>query len=883
MRLVKPLRLSLLHRTYEDAGRHQLVVAVIAYVSLSRTGVLLPEMALWPMLGEELGKDGVFDEAMPKPAGELLVWGSCYAPSGSKRTVSDVRVRLGSIDKRLFVVGDRVWSGSKPTDPAPFERLPIDWPHAFGGEGFRTNPLGKGAVVTDGPAGRVRPLPNVEDPRRVVASPGDTPEPAGLRPLDLTWPQRMQHAGTYGAEWLETRFPGLPADFDWRFQHVAPPDQRITGFFRGDEPFVIENMHPDKPTLEGALPGLLARCFLLRSGKTTPDELPLSLDTVWLFPHRERGVLVFRGRTPVPDEDASDVDAMLLAADYAKAPRSADHYAEVLARRLDRERGWLHALRDSELVPPPPPDVPTMPDDKISDMEDLLRRDGYVEANLRRRVEGDLEELREHLRAHGVDPDAHVPKELPAAMPSPTLDELPALYEDGLAKAEAARDRGMAELAKAQADARRLCAAQGLDYDAIVEKNRRAAGGPPKFSAVQELQRLRDLAELGRNAGAPVPEVDKLADPELPGKLRDLEAALKDTYRKFGHKFPAAYPREGQEASDLRDEVIRCREARVPLADRDLTGVDLRGLDLDGANLAGAFLEAARFEGASLRGARLAGAVLVRASLAGVDLSRADLSGANLGEATLEGARLDEANLRGATLADVDGVRASLRGAVLDEAELSGADLADADLTGASLRSVIWVSPRLCGASLEGASLAKASLIEPDLEDANLAGADLRGTLLLDARAPRARLRGATCDELRVVRSKPEAISEFSGADLHGASLRGANLRGARLVDCDLGGATLEGADLSEANLTRAKLVGVKGRECRLVKADLTDADMRGAELLFALATRAQVGGADLRWANLFRADVTRWRGHGSTRLQGAYVRQARMTTRGTR
>ncbi len=98
------------------------------------------------------------------------------------------------------------------------------------------NPLGKGYIEhnTD-QSGKVLPLPNIEYANRLVSSPSDCPEPAGLGPLDLMWPQRSSKAGTYDSKWLKTRFPGHAEDLDWAFYNAAPHDQQFQDFFQGDE------------------------------------------------------------------------------------------------------------------------------------------------------------------------------------------------------------------------------------------------------------------------------------------------------------------------------------------------------------------------------------------------------------------------------------------------------------------------------------------------------------------------------------------------------------------------------------------------------------------------------------------------------------------------
>src|SRR5690606_4609961 len=129
------------------------------------------------------------------------------------------------IDKKLAVLGNRYWVGNKATDPAPFQSMPIDFAHAFGGEGYALNPAGKGAVALATEHGEVVPLPNVEDPKHLVVSPRDRPLPATLGPLDVTLPQRLERMGKrYDAAWLKTRFPGPAEDFDGHFYNVALPD-----------------------------------------------------------------------------------------------------------------------------------------------------------------------------------------------------------------------------------------------------------------------------------------------------------------------------------------------------------------------------------------------------------------------------------------------------------------------------------------------------------------------------------------------------------------------------------------------------------------------------------------------------------------------------------
>ena len=215
-------------------------------------------------------------------------------------------------------------------------------------------------------------------------------------------------------EWLRTRFPGFAKDLDWSMWNLAPEDQQIESYFRGDEAFAFENMHPTKPRIEGALPRYQCRAFLTQrdDGGEIFREIATRIDTVAFFPHVERGLLVFRGMVQIGEDDAADVNHVLIAAEDLGAPRPVEHYRGVLAKRLDKRSGALESLRDDDLMPPVREGAKKTPD-FVGDMEELTKREGILRQNLRRKAEKQLEELRERMRGKGIDPDQHVPKELP--------------------------------------------------------------------------------------------------------------------------------------------------------------------------------------------------------------------------------------------------------------------------------------------------------------------------------------------------------------------------------------------------------------------------------------------------------------------------------------
>ncbi|MEO5731016.1 MAG: DUF2169 domain-containing protein, partial [Byssovorax sp.] len=179
MKVVKPAKIPVLTRVVEMARRpHFHVTAVVAF-PLEAPRALVDELKFWKTSAAALGERGVFDEGFARARGEVLVCGSFFAPEGKPLPASYVRVRLGAIDKRLAVIGDRTWQDGVPSAPVPMVTLPLDWAHAFGGGKFDRNPYGKGFEAVEVNGRSAHPMPNVERYGAVMRTPADRPEPAG--------------------------------------------------------------------------------------------------------------------------------------------------------------------------------------------------------------------------------------------------------------------------------------------------------------------------------------------------------------------------------------------------------------------------------------------------------------------------------------------------------------------------------------------------------------------------------------------------------------------------------------------------------------------------------------------------------------------------------
>jgi hypothetical protein len=243
------------------------------------------------------------DVCLTKPAVDVLLLGTAYAPGGRPTTQMDVTLTAGPVRKAVRVFGDRVWQksgvGHAISPPLPFERMPLVWERAYGGmdkadgepRAEPRNPVGLGYRAPDGdtPVEGLR-LPNLEDPADPIASWKQHPAPAGFAPICGHWAPRKSFAGTYDERWQQERAPYLPADFDPRFFQLAPPGL-IAPFLQAGEWIQVQGASPSG-LLRFQLPPLRIEMTYIVGG--APQPVPAHLDTVLIEPDAGRLVLIWR-------------------------------------------------------------------------------------------------------------------------------------------------------------------------------------------------------------------------------------------------------------------------------------------------------------------------------------------------------------------------------------------------------------------------------------------------------------------------------------------------------------------------------------------------------------------------------------------------------------
>jgi len=242
------------------------------------------------------------DYHIGKPATDILMIGSAYAPAQRPVRQMDVGLQVGSLSKVVRVFGDRVWNQGQITQPEPFVTMPLVYERAFGGqdliEGGKlrdaevNNPVGCGFGGKKNPQEmQGLPLPNLETPDHLIRDYRDNPEPACFAPIAPNWQPRVGFAGTYDDIWQQTRAPYLPDDYNPRFMNVAPADLIYPGYLQGGEAVRIVGMHPTGD-LEFALPYVNLANKVSIAGQEY--AAPFVMETLLLDPNQRQLSMVWR-------------------------------------------------------------------------------------------------------------------------------------------------------------------------------------------------------------------------------------------------------------------------------------------------------------------------------------------------------------------------------------------------------------------------------------------------------------------------------------------------------------------------------------------------------------------------------------------------------------
>ncbi|MBS9443890.1 DUF2169 family type VI secretion system accessory protein [Photorhabdus heterorhabditis] len=838
MKIMKPLRLGVLHRPWRWQQQNYLGVTVMALTDMGDSPQIRPEPELWQLVAQELqSTGGVLDLSIPKPCAEFFASGYAWTNHQSQKEACIARIQVADKEKSLMVFGDRYWQNGHPSAPQPFEKMHLDWPNAFGGHCTAENPLGKGdePVTRDGVLWH--PLPNVELPDQLLHSVHQRVPPASFAPLDFSWPQRSRLMGKkYDKQWLAHEFPGLARDTDWHLFNMAGQDQWLTGqsCLPSGASWRIWNMHPTQAVQQGTLPCWQARCFInrQRGEEMRLEEVHLRATTVWFMPHLERMVLIWHGACPINEDDAADVHQMLVAMELAQSERPVPHYQQVMTQRAEKEKGALFTLREKDLMdesliaPWIDNDVQVTPSALA---ETMTRREAYLRQ-------------RHQARSQKQDQDIN---QLLTELP---LQEEKALTADKLPELVASLER---QAERIQQRVQKKSAA----YAATEQANTPPAGPASYY-------RMLDLLHK---------QSQKTPELQTPETLKQTHRSLHQMYLLSADTRPPAARLQGEQAEVLRRHVMACMATKRDLSDMDLTGADLSGLDLRRANLQRTLLENANLDNCCLDEA---------------DLSEAMLAYASLNNTSLNAACLDNASLAGARCHNCYFTGARLGGVLLERAELVMCDFSQASLSDILLRQCMLYHCHFSQARLENCLF-----MELVPEELDFSYAHLTRMTVINGGFAAVRFNHAVMDSCTFLDSALDH-AQYQHAHLESCvftgktHIRSGLFQHARLTSCnfrltlleaaDFSEAVLQNCDFSEANLSFAQMRAVNGSNSLFIRTLLTNSNLQEANLMGAILQKAHLVGADLRRANLFRADISQSSVDVNTQLQGALLDQCK-------
>jgi uncharacterized protein YjbI with pentapeptide repeats len=806
------------------------------------------------------------DFAYFKPLADLLLAGTCHAPGGRAVRECGVRFQVGRYAKSLIVNGDRHWRGPigfrQASEAIPFSERELRFEGAYRGQGHDPNPVGVGhGKADDEDAGRILPLPHLEDPDARMTSSTNKPDPAGFGPLGRTWKRRAAFLGTYKNSWLKNRWPWFPEDFDFAHFNAALPEMQVP-YLAGDEALQFENLHPEHANYQSRLPGLRVRCFLNEIGSSETQggerfhEVAMNLDTLWVDMDTEKLILVWRG---VADARSSEFEGIEHV--YIRCEPLGEAPALVEDCRLE----FVAALEAADAAPEAEP----IPAEEVAAPSDEAPADEDAESP-------DTETMRDEVRAGAL-----------AVLAGLGI---------GMTSLPEEAERSIESMTEPESNRAQLAAKEREDAEAELKKNFAQLGLDPEnlppVSAKALAEQHRMLSEMGV-----VDPAEMMSDPNTALMLSTVAAILpkvgldpEDLTPLIEHmpKLPdSAEPEEDvapefERVRPLTREIVEIEAARgESFSAEDLSGLDLSALDLSGLDFSQANLAGAQLTGADLSAANLSAANCEGANLDAAILTGANLEGANLSEASLAAAILPQANLSGCQLS----------GACLDGADLSEANLSAATLTGASCCNATFIGAAMQEVQAAGMTATRAIFVEADVSAGDFAGADLstadfskgvmsganfRGASLVNATVDGVTCVGADFGAADCTQLRASGASDFSRCSFSQIKADESIWEQAILTEADFSYSQMKAANFLKASMQRANLNAAEMSQARFMGADLREAEICDANLFEGSFERADLSGADLRGANLYAAEFLDAE-LGGALLEGANVKRSKL------
>ncbi len=210
-----------------------------------------PEPVMTDVFSGKPGESSLLYEAQvacERPGTDIYLTGHAKSQKGIAVKILMIGLQVGPCKKRALVFGDRFWQkgakGLAPSYPKSFRTMPVVYEKSFGGalpetggndaDSIAENPVGCG-YYNNASQAKDRLLPNIESIRHRITSITDHPSPVGFGPIARKWKPRADYAGSLDLNWVETKAPFWPDDFNPRFFQAASSELNTQYYLKGGE------------------------------------------------------------------------------------------------------------------------------------------------------------------------------------------------------------------------------------------------------------------------------------------------------------------------------------------------------------------------------------------------------------------------------------------------------------------------------------------------------------------------------------------------------------------------------------------------------------------------------------------------------------------------
>ena len=832
MRIIKPQKLGLIHRTFTVESVHTFAVAPLIFFDLLDPGKLVSESLAWEKLMRALPANQGLDEGMPKANAEFVLVGKAYAPNKKSVVSIDAAVSIGESTKELRVTGNRIWNKGffrrYSSPPAPFKSLPLTWENTFGGADLATNPVGSGTLGSGRAGESIVALPNVSYPNELLKSPKGRIRPASFGPIDVSWQPRREFSGTYDDEYFERHFPGLTPDLDFRIYNLAPQDQQLSTRFRGDERFRLINLHPDHDVIEGALPGLHPRVFRDNAGGF--NEIETALETVWFLPEVNLGAMIFRGTDPSERRHASmATDHLMVVYENLKdTAQTVGHFESVLRKRMDPKTSLEHLGNESELSPVKSEAVLAEETQELArevkrqnDAQDTFWQQYRIEHK-----EKTGEDLSDDLKPTPIDSNFVI---APEAIARGDVDasRFFSVSEEKIKEANVSLNKSL------------------KDTDSKPpESDEKPSSNEVLISEAVNRATDRDKVddELWTGKGLEEQSAEKIEE------LHELKLSARRLSITPSSNATAAVAIVG---NPLRAVVLELIKTQGSLLNRDLTGANLSKLDFSGQALDGSLLESADLRGANFMDASLTNVSFVGALLDSTDFSNSDLSRSNFNSSIGCGVNFSFANCT--------------------EMQCQGAQLIDSDFREAHCEGMIALDATLTAAEFTGSCLKNSSFMNADLSGSDFFNIEIERCTFLNANLAMTRWHRVNAANSALYNTKMQLVSmvdckfkkvqfagetSFTGSTLRETLFEECGFRGLAGCNLDLTESSFIGCDLGQVAMPDSKMNNVIISGCHADGADFSNGSLKGSTFTMSQFAETDFSNCELDGVNFYESDV---------------------------